>query len=103
MAGVEGYVESAALGFVAGVNAVARARGRTLAPPPATTAHGALVRHLIDADPERFQPMNVNFGLFPPLADAPLELRKAERAALLGARALADLEAYRRSTRELAA
>jgi methylenetetrahydrofolate--tRNA-(uracil-5-)-methyltransferase len=103
MAGVEGYVESAALGWVAGVNAVARVRGRELAPPPPSTAHGALVRHLIDSDPSAFQPMNVNFGLFPPLADAPLKQKKREKYLQLGERALADLAVYAEQVRELAA
>ncbi|MBW2268173.1 MAG: methylenetetrahydrofolate--tRNA-(uracil(54)-C(5))-methyltransferase (FADH(2)-oxidizing) TrmFO [Deltaproteobacteria bacterium] len=103
MAGVEGYVESAALGWIAGVNAVARAGGRELALPPPNTAHGALLRHLIDADPSAFQPMNVNFGLFPPLADAPLKQKKREKVAQLGQRALADLAAYAEWARELTA
>jgi methylenetetrahydrofolate--tRNA-(uracil-5-)-methyltransferase len=102
MAGVEGYVESAALGWVAGVNAVARARGRELAPPPPGTAHGALLSHLSDADPKAFQPMNVNFGLFPPLADAPLKQKKREKYARLGERALADLAVYAKRVREIA-
>ncbi len=66
--GVEGYVESAAMGLLAGRLAAAERLGRTLAPPPETTAMGALVRHITGgADAKTFQPMNVNFGLFPPL------------------------------------
>ncbi|MEM7729302.1 MAG: methylenetetrahydrofolate--tRNA-(uracil(54)-C(5))-methyltransferase (FADH(2)-oxidizing) TrmFO [Pseudomonadota bacterium] len=69
--GVEGYVESAALGLVAGRMAAAQAKGETLAPPPATTALGALVEHVtggfMDGPKAKFQPMNVNFGLFPPV------------------------------------
>jgi methylenetetrahydrofolate--tRNA-(uracil-5-)-methyltransferase len=69
--GVEGYVESAAMGLLAGRMAVAEMTGRSLAPVPATTAMGALVHHIAGgADAKTFQPMNVNFGLFPPLADA---------------------------------
>ncbi len=66
--GVEGYVESAAMGMLAGRMAAAEILGRTLAPPPPDTATGALVTHITGgADAKTFQPMNVNFGLFPPI------------------------------------
>lgn len=69
--GVEGYVESAALGLVTGRMAAAQALGRTYTPPPKTTALGALVEHVtggfMDGPKAKFQPMNVNFGLFPPI------------------------------------
>ena len=66
--GVEGYVESAAMGLLAGRMAVAEIRGQTLHPPPAETAMGALVTHITGgAEAKSFQPMNVNFGLFPPI------------------------------------
>ena len=66
--GVEGYVESAAMGLLAGRMAAAEALGRDLAPPPPTTSMGALVNHITGgADARTFQPMNVNFGLYPPL------------------------------------
>ncbi len=69
--GVEGYVESAAMGLLAGRMAAAEAQGRPLAPPPPTTAMGALVNHITGgAEASVFQPMNVNFGLFPPLEAA---------------------------------
>jgi methylenetetrahydrofolate--tRNA-(uracil-5-)-methyltransferase len=74
--GCEGYVESAAIGLLAARFAAAERTGSALAPPPPTTAHGALLAHItgghietIDAGPSSFQPMNVNFGLFPPLAE----------------------------------
>lgn len=70
--GVEGYVESAAIGLLAGRFAAAEATGEMLAPPPPETAMGALLAHITGgADAETFQPMNVNFGLFPPLANPP--------------------------------
>lgn len=66
--GVEGYVESAAMGLLAGRMAAAELLGRDLTPPPADTAMGALVTHITGgADAKTFQPMNVNFGLFPPI------------------------------------
>ncbi|MDZ7905552.1 MAG: methylenetetrahydrofolate--tRNA-(uracil(54)-C(5))-methyltransferase (FADH(2)-oxidizing) TrmFO [Cypionkella sp.] len=66
--GVEGYVESAAMGLVAGRMAAAQLQGRHLPPPPPDTAMGALITHITGgADAKTFQPMNVNFGLFPPV------------------------------------
>ncbi len=66
--GVEGYVESTAMGLLAGRLAVAELRGETLPPVPQTTAMGALVTHITGgAEAKTFQPMNVNFGLFPPV------------------------------------
>jgi len=66
--GVEGYVESTAMGLLAGRMAIADAAGTPLLPPPNTTAMGALITHITgDADAKHFQPMNVNFGLFPPI------------------------------------
>ena len=96
--GCEGYVESAAIGLLAGRFAAAERLGDQPSLPPATTAHGALLGHItgghietIDAGARSFQPMNVNFGLFPPLR------RKAARGTqkpALSARALADLDAW---------
>lgn len=65
LTGVEGYVESAAMGIVAGINAARRILGKNDVVPPATTTIGALVRHITTADPCNFQPMNVNFGILP--------------------------------------
>ncbi len=68
--GVEGYIESAAMGLLAGRFAAAERKGCTLLPPPATTAMGALIAHITGAAlAETFQPMNVNFGLFPPISE----------------------------------
>jgi len=90
--GVEGYVESAAIGLLAGRFAAAQARRETVAPPPATTALGALLAHITKgADAQTFQPMNVNFGLFPPLET---ETRGRDRKRLMAHRALADLDAW---------
>jgi methylenetetrahydrofolate--tRNA-(uracil-5-)-methyltransferase len=106
LAGVEGYVESAALGLLAGVFASFLEHGLEPPRPAATTAHGALLRHLGDADPGRFQPMNVNYGLFPPLAapGAPARrLRKPEKNAALAARALDDLAGFASAAEALVA
>jgi methylenetetrahydrofolate--tRNA-(uracil-5-)-methyltransferase len=66
--GVEGYVESAAMGLLAGRMAAAEILGKTLPPPPPDTATGALITHITGgAEAKTFQPMNVNFGLFPPI------------------------------------
>jgi methylenetetrahydrofolate--tRNA-(uracil-5-)-methyltransferase len=66
--GVEGYVESAAMGLLAGRMAAHELLGKSLAPPPPETATGALITHITGgAEAKTFQPMNVNFGLFPPI------------------------------------
>ncbi|MDB5358749.1 MAG: trmFO [Rhodospirillales bacterium] len=99
--GVEGYVESAAIGLVAGRMAAAERKGGLLNAPPPTTALGALVAHITGgAEAETFQPMNVNFGLFPPLADVPKA--KAERKPAMARRALADLDGWLGVTRAAA-
>lgn len=92
MTGVEGYVESAAAGLVAGINAARLAQGQTPLVFPPTTAHGALL-HYITAEPKKnFQPMNVTFGLFPPLAKPPRG--KRERGAAYAERALQELKQF---------
>ncbi len=95
--GVEGYVESAAMGLLAGRMAAAERLGRTLPPPPETTAMGALLRHITGgAEAKTFQPMNVNFGLFPPVADVKGGRRgRAARYQAYTARAKADLAEWR--------
>lgn len=67
--GVEGYLESAATGLVIALYIVLERRGTACKPLPATTALGALARHLTESDPRHFQPANINYGLFAPLAD----------------------------------
>jgi methylenetetrahydrofolate--tRNA-(uracil-5-)-methyltransferase len=94
--GVEGYVESAAIGLIAGRLAAAELIGALASPPPATTALGALHAHITSgADENTFQPMNVNFGLFPEISGA----KKNERKPALARRALADLDAWLSTTR----
>jgi len=91
--GCEGYVESAAVGLMAARFAIADAQGREPVPPPATTALGALLHHITGgAAAATFQPMNINFGLFPALVPPPTS--KDQRKPALVARARADLAAW---------
>ena len=95
--GCEGYVESAAIGLVAGLMSAAELAGRAWQPLPATTALGALLSHITgDAEAETFQPMNVNFGLFPPLHEVGKKVRKEAYTS----RAKADLARWISETRE---
>src|SRR5947209_2692797 len=111
MTGCEGYVESASVGLIAGLYAAAEARGETLASPPGTTALGSLLGHItgghietIEPGTRSFQPMNINFGLFPPLVRAPTKkpdgtrLRGNEKTVAkkqaMSALALADLDGW---------
>jgi methylenetetrahydrofolate--tRNA-(uracil-5-)-methyltransferase len=90
--GVEGYVESAASGFLAGIAAACLMQGLPVSLPPAETALGALMHHITNADVKHFQPMNVNYGLFPEL---PGRIKKKERRQKLAERALEKLEEWR--------
>jgi methylenetetrahydrofolate--tRNA-(uracil-5-)-methyltransferase len=100
--GVEGYVESAAIGLLAGRFAAGELLGTPITPPPSTTALGALLTHITQgADAKTFQPMNVNFGLFPELA-ASERARGRDRKKALAHRALTDLEAWLGQTRAAA-
>jgi methylenetetrahydrofolate--tRNA-(uracil-5-)-methyltransferase len=93
LVGVEGYTESAAMGGLAGINAARGLAGLPPVSPPPTTAHGSLIHHLTNCDPRHFQPMNTNFGLFPPL---PTPIRdKEHKRRSIGQRALEDLEAWK--------
>jgi methylenetetrahydrofolate--tRNA-(uracil-5-)-methyltransferase len=110
--GVEGYVESAAVGLLAGRFAAAERQDRPLAPPPPTTALGALLGHItgghleierIEKGPSSFQPMNINYGLLPPMETPkrgedgrliPLKQRGRAKKKLMSERALRDLDAW---------
>ena len=92
MSGVEGYVESAASGLLAGLNAAALASGRPTAAPPRTTAIGALAYYVSHANPAHYQPSNITFGIMPPLARAPKH--KLARKVAIAERALADLRTW---------
>ncbi len=93
--GVEGYVESAAIGLLAGRFAASDLLGQAVTPPPVTTALGALLRHVTGgADAATFQPMNINFGLFPPMT----EIHRSQRKQAIARRALADIDLWLRDT-----
>jgi len=92
--GCEGYVESSAVGLIAGIMTACELSGREWSALPATTAMGALLSHITgDAEAETFQPMNVNFGLFPPLHD----VKKKQRKEAYTSRAKAKLTDWIRS------
>jgi methylenetetrahydrofolate--tRNA-(uracil-5-)-methyltransferase len=91
--GVEGYMESTAMGLLAGINAFRKARGVETIFPPTTTAIGALVQYITHSQTIPFQPMNINFGLFPPL---PGKARGRERRRLLAKRALNEMEKWKK-------
>ena len=86
--GVEGYVESAAMGIIAGINAARISMEANPIVPPPETAIGALIKYITDQSVKNFQPMNINFGLFPPL---PNEVPKSQKRKLLVERALARI------------
>ena len=92
VSGVEGYVESAASGLIAGRNAARLVTGLAPLAPPKTTAIGALAHYVSHAAPAHYQPTNITFGIIPPLEVAPKS--RADRAAATSARALADLAAW---------
>ncbi|HEY3346583.1 MAG TPA: methylenetetrahydrofolate--tRNA-(uracil(54)-C(5))-methyltransferase (FADH(2)-oxidizing) TrmFO [Nitrospirota bacterium] len=94
VSGIEGYVESAATGLLAGINAARSLNGDEMLPPPETTAFGALITHLTKTDPKHFQPTNVIFALFPPLEVK--HRQKDQRRQALVQRALEDLEGWQR-------
>ena len=96
LVGVEGYTESAAMGGLAGINAARGLDNLPLVTPPPTTAHGALLHYITTTPPAHFQPINTNFGLFPPLAARVRD--KEQKRAQIVRRALEDFE-DRKSTR----
>jgi methylenetetrahydrofolate--tRNA-(uracil-5-)-methyltransferase len=98
--GVEGYVESAATGIIAGINACCFVHNNDPLIFPPETALGSLAQYIISADPDSFQPMNINFGLFPPL---PERVARKKRKELLSRRSLEILSSFRKKFHELLA
>jgi tRNA:m(5)U-54 methyltransferase len=94
MTGVEGYVESAASGLMAGINAVRLAAGKEVLVFPQMTCHGALAHYITSCDPAHFQPMNINFGLLPRLENLPRRTRKPEKKKMMAERALDELARF---------
>ncbi len=93
LVGVEGYTESAAMGGLAGINATRGLAGLPLVTPPPTTAHGSLLTYITTCEPRHFQPINTNFGLFPPL---PSRVRdKDQKRRLIGQRALEEFGVWK--------
>ena len=91
--GVEGYMESTAMGLLAGLNAAAILEGKKLSPPPLTTAIGALINYISSAGhADNFQPMNINYGLLKPLPGK--KIKKKERNLLYADRSLQDLQEW---------
>ncbi|HET8916397.1 MAG TPA: methylenetetrahydrofolate--tRNA-(uracil(54)-C(5))-methyltransferase (FADH(2)-oxidizing) TrmFO, partial [Candidatus Binatia bacterium] len=95
MTGVEGYIESAATGLLAGINAARLVAEKPPVVPPPTTALGALLRYITDPARKTFQPMNVNFGLLPTLSEP---FRKKAKKEMMAQRAVSDMEAWVRNT-----
>ncbi len=96
LVGVEGYTESAAMGGLAGLNAARGLANLPLVTPPPTTAHGALLNYITTAEPKHFQPINTNFGLFPPLQDRVRD--KEQKRARIVQRALEDFDGWRKTS-----
>jgi len=92
LVGVEGYTDSAAMGGLAGINAARGLQGQPLITPPPTTAHGCLVSYITTAKSKNFQPMNSNFGLFPPLTSPPRD--KERKRQMISQRALEDFAGW---------
>lgn len=93
MTGVEGYLESAAIGILTGLNAHRQLQGLPSAVPPAESVLGSLCRYLVESDPKHFAPMNSNWGVVPELPGAPIRDTR-EKARLKGVRALTEFDAF---------
>ena len=92
--GVEGYIESTAMGLIAGINAALKLKGTDVPPVPPASAHGALIRHITESDSRHFQPSNINFGLFPVSAFLEKMRDKKKKKTLIAERALAAWRSY---------
>jgi len=94
LSGVEGYIESTAMGLIAGINAFLKISGETAPVVPETTAHGALIRHITDSESKNFQPSNINFGLFS-LTENIMKMRdKKQKRKMIAEKALSEWEEH---------
>jgi methylenetetrahydrofolate--tRNA-(uracil-5-)-methyltransferase len=94
ISGVEGYIESTAMGLVAGINASLKMQNRVVVDVPASTAHGALIKYITESDNRNFQPSNINFGLFPMPHDAPKIRDKKQKRKIIVEKAIRDWSKY---------
>jgi methylenetetrahydrofolate--tRNA-(uracil-5-)-methyltransferase len=92
--GVEGYIESTAMGLIAGINAARKLKGKDIPLVPPASAHGALIRYITESDSRHFQPSNINFGLFPASASSEKMHDKKVKKAKIAERALAVWTSY---------
>lgn len=94
LSGVEGYIESTAMGLIAGINAFFKINGAKASDVPETTAHGALIKHITDSESKNFQPSNINFGLFS-LTENIMKMRdKKQKRKMIAEKAMSDWEEY---------
>ncbi len=94
ISGVEGYIESTAMGLIAGINASLKLKGGSLTEVPSSTSHGALIKHITESESKHFQPSNINFGLFP-VSDEILRIKdKKQRRKMIVEKAIEDWEDY---------
>ena len=89
--GVEGYIESAAMGIIAGINAARVSMGKSPVVPSPETAIGSLLRYISDGSIKNFQPMNINFGLFPPPEE---KIQKSQKKSYIAERALGAMSRF---------
>ena len=92
LTGVEGYIESTAMGLIAGINALRLLHGEDMLLPPETTALGSLIKYVTETEPLRFQPSNIHFGLFPKIDGK--KVPKKEKKGLIVERAMKDMEEW---------
>jgi len=104
LTGVEGYLESTAMGLLAAFNAIRRLKSMEFIPPPPSSAHGSLVRYLITSNPKNFQPTNINLSLFPTVTSPPISQvnikDKAMKRRLIAEKALAEWKEFIRRINE---
>ncbi|TAN42935.1 MAG: methylenetetrahydrofolate--tRNA-(uracil(54)-C(5))-methyltransferase (FADH(2)-oxidizing) TrmFO [Nitrospirae bacterium] len=100
ISGVEGYIESTAMGLIAGINAARKLKNLVQTLPPRTTAHGSLVHHITGSDPKHFEPSNINFGLLPADEDILKVRDKKKRREKMAGRALKDWAEFVAGQRE---